>query len=68
MGKIKLEDFTKFKFLSGLKYSPSGGYAGFAVHRMDMEENKYFSNLWLLEVKSGRYFQLTSFNEETDFV
>ena len=68
MEKIKLEDFTKFKFLSGLKYSPSGEHAGFVVHRMDVEENKYLSNLWLLEVKSGKYFQLTSFNEETDFV
>jgi dipeptidyl aminopeptidase/acylaminoacyl peptidase len=68
MEKLQLEDFTKFKFLSGLKYSPNGDYAAFAVHRMDVEENKYLSNIWLLDIKSRKYFQLTSFNEERGFV
>ena len=68
MEKVKLEDFTKFKFLSGLKFSPNGKHACFVIHEMNMEENKYLSNLWLLEVKTKKYFQLTSFNEETNFV
>jgi dipeptidyl aminopeptidase/acylaminoacyl peptidase len=68
MEKVKLEDFTKFKFLSGLKFSPNGKHACFVIHEMNMEENKYLSNLWLLEVETKKYFQLTSFNEETNFV
>ncbi|NNG66301.1 alpha/beta hydrolase family protein [Caldanaerobacter subterraneus] len=68
MEKIQLEDFTKFKFLSGLKFSPSGSCAAFVVHRMDVEENKYLSNIWVLDTKTKKYFQLTSFNEERGFV
>ncbi|KUK07797.1 MAG: Peptidase S9 prolyl oligopeptidase active site domain protein, partial [Caldanaerobacter subterraneus] len=64
MEKLVLEDFTKFKFLSGLKFSPSGSHAAFVVHRMDVEENKYLSNIWVLDTKTKKYFQLTSFNEE----
>lgn len=68
MEKLQLEDFTKFKFLSGLKYSPSGSCAAFVVHRIDVEENKYLSNIWVLDTKTKKYFQLTSFNEERGFV
>lgn len=68
MEKLQLEDFTKFKFLSGLKFSPSGSHAAFVVHRMDVEENKYLSNIWVLDTKTKKYFQLTSFNEERGFV
>ncbi|WP_009610317.1 alpha/beta hydrolase family protein [Caldanaerobacter subterraneus] len=68
MEKLVLEDFTKFKFLSGLKFSPSGSHAAFVVHRMDVEENKYLSNIWVLDTKTKKYFQLTSFNEERGFV
>ncbi|ADH61658.1 peptidase S9 prolyl oligopeptidase active site domain protein [Thermoanaerobacter mathranii subsp. mathranii str. A3] len=68
MEKLQLEDFTKFKFLSGLKYSPSGSCAAFVVHRMDVEENKYLSNIWVLDTRTKKYFQLTSFNEERGFV
>lgn len=68
MEKLMLEDFTKFKFLSGLKFSPSGSHAAFVVHRMDVEENKYLSNIWVLDTKTKKYFQLTSFNEERGFV
>jgi dipeptidyl aminopeptidase/acylaminoacyl peptidase len=68
MEKLQLEDFTKFKFLSGLKFSPSGNHAAFVVHRMDVEENKYLSNIWVLDTRIKKYFQLTSFNEERGFV
>ncbi|MGB9679404.1 MAG: prolyl oligopeptidase family serine peptidase [Minisyncoccia bacterium] len=68
MEKLQLEDFTKFKFLSGLKFSPSGNYAAFVVHRMDVEKNKYLSNIWILDTRTKKYFQLTSFNEERGFV
>ncbi|MDI6601732.1 MAG: S9 family peptidase [Thermoanaerobacteraceae bacterium] len=68
MEKIKLDDITKFKFLSDPKYSPDGEYAAFIVHRMDVEENKYRSNIWVYDVGKDRYFQLTSFDEEGSFI
>lgn len=68
MGNLKLEDFTKYKFLSGLKYSPNGKHAGFVVHRMDVEENKYLSNIWLYDTLNKEYRQLTSFDSEKNFI
>ena len=68
MRYLKLDDFTKYKFLSGLKYSPNGEYAGFVVHRMDVEENKYLSNIWLYNSKTKEYKQLTSLDSEKSFI
>ncbi len=67
MEKIKLDDFTRFKFLSGLKYSPDGKYAGFIVHRMDLDDNKYLSNIWVYDPTEDRYFQLTALDKEGSF-
>ncbi|MCG4586657.1 hypothetical protein L0P56_14280, partial [Anaerosalibacter bizertensis] len=60
MEKLQLDDFTKYKFLSSLKYSPNGEYAAFVLHRMDLEENKYLSNIWIYNTSTDKYFQLTS--------
>lgn len=68
MENIKLEDFTRYKFLSGVKHSPDGKHLCFAVHEMDVEENKYLSNLWLYDVESEKYFKLTGFNKESSFI
>lgn len=68
MGNLKLDDFTKYKFLSGLRYSPNGKHAGFIVHRMDVEENKYLSNIWLCDIKTNDYKQLTSLDNEKSFI
>lgn len=68
MESIGLEDFTKYKFLSGVKHSPDGKYVCFAVHGMDAEENKYLSNLWLYNIEKGNYFKLTGFNKESSFI
>lgn len=67
MENIKLDDFTRFKFLSDLKYSPDGRHAGFVVHRMDLEDNKYLSNIWIYNVDGDGYFQLTSFDEKNGY-
>ena len=37
MENLKIDDFTKYKFLSKIKYSPNGKYGGFVVSRMDVE-------------------------------
>ncbi|HCL49798.1 MAG TPA: S9 family peptidase [Clostridiaceae bacterium] len=68
MENLKLDDFTKYKFLSGVKYSPNGKKAGFIVHRMDVEENCYLSNLWIYDIEKESYNKLTSFGKETSFI
>lgn len=67
MERIKLEDFTRFHFISGLEFSGDGAHACFAVHKANLDQNDYDSNLWVLETESGRYFQLTALNKERAF-
>jgi dipeptidyl aminopeptidase/acylaminoacyl peptidase len=68
MENIKLDDFTKYKFLSGVKNSPDGKYVCFAVHEMDVDDNKYLSNLWLYNTENKSYSRLTGFNKESNFI
>jgi len=67
MRKLNIDDFKNYKFLSSLDHSPNGKYAGFAVHAVDMDENKYLSNLYLLNLENEEVRKLTSFNKESRF-
>lgn len=67
MENLKLDDFTKYKFLSRLNLSPKGNFACFAVHEPNVEENKYDSNLWLYDLESNKHYKLTSFNREANY-
>ena len=67
MEKLKLDDFTRYKFLSGLTLSPDGKNCAFVVHSIDLEENKYLSNIYILdEDKNTR--KLTSTGEERSII
>ncbi len=68
MEKLKIDDFTKYKFLSNVKISPDGKNVCFVVKESDLDENKYKSNLWLYRINEDKYFQLTSFDEESQFI
>lgn len=67
MELLKIEDFKDFKYLSGIRHSPDGRHACFALHQTDLEENRYLSNLYLLELGTDRIRKLTTFNEESGF-
>ena len=67
MENLRLDDFTKYKFLSGIKHSPNGQYACFVVHEADLDENGYKSNLWVYDVQKGHSFQLTGLGKERSF-
>lgn len=67
MKKLLLDDFTKYKFLSSPKFSPKGNNFGFIVHGVDLDKNKYLSNIYLLDDSKG-LTKLTSFDEEGNFV
>jgi len=66
MKKLKLDDFTKYKFLSGIKHGEEKEKFAFVVHNIDKEENKYLSNIWLYH--KGDLRQLTAFNKESSFI
>lgn len=67
MDKLKLDDFIRYKFLSGINISPNGLHTGFVVHEADLEENKYLSNIYIYDNEKKNYMQLTSFDEESTF-
>ena len=55
MERLKLEDFIKYKYLSGIKHSPDGKKLAFVVQEAEEEDNKYLSNIWLMDVESEDY-------------
>ena len=68
MESIKIDDFINFNFISGLEYSEDGKHACFAVHKADLEENDYDTNLWIYKSDSDQCTQLTAFNKEQRFI
>ncbi len=56
---MKIEDLVRITLVSGPTASPSGHEAAFVVTRMDLDANKYFSRIWLLE-EDGSYAALTN--------
>lgn len=68
MENIRIDDFKDYRFLSGIEHSPDGKHACFAVHKAELEENKYLSNLWVYNSKEGKVSQLTSFDNEKSFI
>lgn len=67
MKKVKINDLGEFRFLGFPRFNPSGDKLVFSVARADLEENKYLSDLYLLEVESGEIKRLTTSETERDF-
>jgi len=67
MEKLNLEDFTRYKFLSALKYSPHGNKLFFLLHEMDVEENKYLSNIHMYDFEKDTTVKITSSNSASSF-
>lgn len=68
MELVKLEDFTRFQFLSGVKHSPDGEHICYVVHQSKLEENRYVSNLWIMNIKNKTQYKLTAFDGEQSFM
>ena len=60
MKKIRLDQFTEYRFCSNLQAGSKPGTAAFVVTQAN-GDNGYDNHLWLLE--DGQVRQLTSFNE-----
>lgn len=68
MENLKLKDFLDYNYLSGMEISPDEKNIGFVVHKADYDENKYNSNIWIMNKESKRYFRLTGMDEERSFL
>lgn len=67
MRNIAIDEFKNYTFLSGIEHAPGGKYAAYAVHQVDLDGNKYLSNLHLLDVEKKSTRKLTAFNKESSF-
>ena len=54
MEKIKVDDFTKFKFLSSLTYSPDGSKIAYVITNVSEDKKEYESNLRLIVGKDDK--------------
>lgn len=68
MEKLKLNDFFGYHFLSGLAYAPDGAHAAFVASVTDTDENKYQSDLYLLDSATGETRRLTHAGDARRFL
>ena len=58
------EDYSQLRTVQGLKASPDGKHALYAVQQMDPEKDAYRTYLWVMDLETGREFQLTGGGRE----
>ncbi len=65
MRPVAVDDFSRFKYLSNITFSPEGGSAALVVSEADRKNDGYRSYLYLR--RNGRLEKLTSFGKERSF-
>ncbi|MBR5903038.1 MAG: PD40 domain-containing protein, partial [Clostridia bacterium] len=68
MKKIEINSFLDFVFPSAPAFSPDGSKAAFVVQKPSLDKNKYLGDIWLMDVSSGAYRQLTQGGDAKSFV
>ena len=66
MRPVEQKDILNYRFLSDLRFDPSGARAAFVVSAANEAENGYESRLWLYE--NGAVKQLTDLGKERGYV
>jgi dipeptidyl aminopeptidase/acylaminoacyl peptidase len=61
-----LTESLSLRTLSNPKISPDGRYVAYQVRETDWNDNAYVSQIWLLNVDTGRSFQLTRGKKSAD--
>jgi dipeptidyl aminopeptidase/acylaminoacyl peptidase len=62
---ITAEDLYKIELISGMEISPDGRYVVYAQERINPENQKKYSNLWVISVEDGTTRQFT-FGDQVD--
>ncbi|UCC45626.1 MAG: S9 family peptidase [Candidatus Zixiibacteriota bacterium] len=57
--KLTAEDLFKLRIMTSVSMDPSESRVAYCVERMDKKENKYFTNISLLDIKTGESAQFT---------
>ncbi len=57
--KLTAEDLFKYQVLTSISISPDERYVAHTVERIDADDNKYYTNLHLLDLKNGATVQFT---------
>lgn len=60
MEKLEIEDFVYCQFPSHIKLSPDRKLAAFLVQQVDIENDNYFSDLFLVNLDDSLTYKLTS--------
>ena len=60
---ITAEDLFSLQLVSDPQISSGGERVVYVVKRTDLEENKYFSNLWVVDTASGKARAFTQGNQ-----
>lgn len=68
MQKLKVDELMNYKFLSGIKVSPSGKKAAFLVKQADEKKNSYDSWIFIVDFCTGEVRKLTSFGAEKNLL
>lgn len=63
---LAMDDFYKYRFLSGITYAPAGKAAAFVAAQACPEDNTYQSHIWVYE--AGKMRRLTGLGQENSFV
>jgi len=68
MKNIEIKSFLDFQFPSAPEFSPDGKTVAFVLQQPSLEENKYNGNIWLLDVETRKYRQLTNGGDGKSFL
>ena len=63
MRNLKIDDFTRFNFLSNGKFNSNGDTYAYIVKKANLDTNGYDSNLFIYDLKNGVNKQLTFSNK-----
>ena len=66
MKGVSIEEFSRFRFVSDMQYSPAGDRLCFVVSGADMEKNGYTADIYTMV--NGKPFRLTADGETGSFV
>jgi len=61
-----LEESLQLKSLSGARISPDGRFVAYRVRETDWKENAYVRQIWLVDLATGKNFQLTRGKKSSD--
>ena len=56
---INLKKLFEYRTINEIKVSPDGARAVFTVNTSDIDTNTINSDLWIIDLTTGHYFQLT---------